>query len=60
LERGVEREDANVGDDIDRNPTERPTADMLLSQHPFCDLDTNYPNYNFFDTELYAKIRGTY
>ncbi|KAB5518694.1 hypothetical protein GE09DRAFT_508511 [Coniochaeta sp. 2T2.1] len=42
------------------NPTERPTADMLLSQHPFCDLDTNYPNYNFFDTELYAKIRGTY
>lgn len=40
-----------------RNPTERPTADMLLSQHPFCELD---PNYNFFDTELYAKIRGTY
>jgi hypothetical protein len=39
------------------NPLERPTADLLLSQHPFCELD---PNYNFFDTELYAKIRGTY
>lgn len=40
-----------------RNPTERPTADMLLSQHPFCDLD---PGYNFFSTELYTKIKGTY
>jgi len=39
------------------NPLERPTADVLLSQHPFCELD---PNYNFFDTDLYAKIRGTY
>ncbi|KAM0327250.1 hypothetical protein ACHAQA_006385 [Verticillium albo-atrum] len=37
------------------NPHERPTADVLLSQHPFCELD---PGYNFFDTELYAKIRG--
>ncbi|KAK1590200.1 uncharacterized protein LY79DRAFT_516444 [Colletotrichum navitas] len=37
------------------NPLERPTADVLLSQHPFCELD---PNYNFFDTELYSKIRG--
>ncbi len=40
-----------------RNPSERPTANRLLSQHPFCELD---PNYNFFDTELYAKIRGTF
>lgn len=39
------------------NPPERPTADTLLSQHPFCELD---PNYNFLDTELYAKIRGAY
>ncbi|KAL2752090.1 hypothetical protein ACRALDRAFT_2114144, partial [Sodiomyces alcalophilus JCM 7366] len=37
------------------NPHERPTADVLLSQHPFCDMD---PNYNFYDTVLYAKIRG--
>ncbi|KAL2262228.1 hypothetical protein VTK26DRAFT_2064 [Humicola hyalothermophila] len=39
------------------NPSERPTADVLLSQHPFCELD---PNFNFYDTELYAKIRGTF
>ncbi|EGZ69013.1 Pkinase-domain-containing protein [Neurospora tetrasperma FGSC 2509] len=39
------------------DPTDRPTADVLLSQHPFCELD---PNYSFMDTELYAKIRGTY
>ncbi|KXX76381.1 MAP kinase kinase kinase mkh1 [Madurella mycetomatis] len=39
------------------NPSERPTADVLLSQHPFCELD---PNYSFLDTDLYAKIRGTY
>ncbi|KAK3385074.1 hypothetical protein B0H63DRAFT_472301 [Podospora didyma] len=39
------------------NPSERPTADVLLSQHPFCELD---PNYSFLDTELRAKIRGTY
>ncbi|KAK4140425.1 uncharacterized protein C8A04DRAFT_14956 [Dichotomopilus funicola] len=36
------------------DPTDRPTADVLLSQHPFCELD---PNYSFLDTELYAKIR---
>ncbi|KAI6368062.1 hypothetical protein MCOR25_004746 [Pyricularia grisea] len=36
---------------------DRPTANKLLSQHPFCELD---PNYNFLDSELYAKIRGTY
>ncbi|KAK3346807.1 hypothetical protein B0T25DRAFT_461042 [Lasiosphaeria hispida] len=39
------------------NPSERPTADVLLSQHPFCELD---PNYSFLDTDLHAKIRGTY
>ncbi|KAK5995690.1 Mitogen-activated protein kinase kinae kinase MCK1 [Cladobotryum mycophilum] len=39
------------------NPFDRPTADILLSQHPFCDLD---PNYNFYDTVLYTKIRDTY
>ncbi|KAI9370094.1 hypothetical protein BJX61DRAFT_549173 [Aspergillus egyptiacus] len=32
---------------------ERPTAETLLT-HPFCEPD---PNYNFLDTELYAKIR---
>ncbi|KAL2176601.1 uncharacterized protein P884DRAFT_202810 [Thermothelomyces heterothallicus CBS 202.75] len=36
------------------DPTDRPTADVLLSQHPFCEHD---PNYSFYDTELYAKIR---
>ncbi|WEW55200.1 mitogen-activated protein kinase kinase kinase [Emydomyces testavorans] len=36
------------------NTFERPTAETLLSQHPFCIPD---PNYNFLDTELYAKIR---
>ncbi|KLU85056.1 STE/STE11 protein kinase [Magnaporthiopsis poae ATCC 64411] len=39
------------------NPDERPTANRLLSQHPFCEFN---PNYNFLDSELYAKIRGTY
>ncbi|KAL2117409.1 hypothetical protein VTJ04DRAFT_7069 [Mycothermus thermophilus] len=38
------------------DPSDRPTADVLLSQHPFCELD---PNYSFYDTELYAKIRPT-
>lgn len=41
--------------DVYRNPSERPTADVLLSQHPFCELD---PNYSFLDTDLYSKIRG--
>lgn len=40
-----------------RNPFDRPTADVLLSQHPFCELDSKY---NFFDTTLYAKIKGTF
>ncbi|KAH7369889.1 hypothetical protein BKA65DRAFT_387309 [Rhexocercosporidium sp. MPI-PUGE-AT-0058] len=39
------------------DPSERPTADTLLSRHPFCELDQNY---NFLDTDLYAKIRGAY
>ncbi|KAG9249142.1 BcBCK1, mitogen-activated protein kinase [Calycina marina] len=38
-------------------PSERPTADTLLSLHPFCEQNTNY---NFLDTQLYAKIRGAY
>jgi mitogen-activated protein kinase kinase kinase len=41
----------------DSDPLERPTADALLNQHPFCAHD---PNYNFLDTELYAKIRGAF
>ncbi|KAH6891071.1 hypothetical protein B0T10DRAFT_560341 [Thelonectria olida] len=36
------------------NPYDRPTADVLLSQHPFCELD---PNFNFHETSLYAKIK---
>ncbi|RKF58147.1 putative mitogen-activated protein kinase [Golovinomyces cichoracearum] len=39
------------------DPLERPIADTLLSQHPFCKLDLNY---NFFDTDLYSKIQGAY
>ncbi|KAF1956457.1 MAP kinase [Byssothecium circinans] len=38
------------------DPTERPTAETLL-RSPFCFSD---PNYNFLDTELYAKIRGAF
>ncbi|KAK3904683.1 hypothetical protein C8A05DRAFT_42299 [Staphylotrichum tortipilum] len=37
--------------------TDRPTADVLLSQHPFPELD---PNFSFLDTDLHAKIRGTF
>lgn len=40
-----------------RNPFDRPTADVLLSQHPFCNLD---PDYDFYHTDLYAKIKGTF
>ncbi|KAI1821185.1 hypothetical protein F4861DRAFT_484099 [Xylaria intraflava] len=36
---------------------DRPTAMHLLRNHEFCDLDNNY---NFYDTELYARIRGTF
>ncbi|THC99031.1 hypothetical protein EYZ11_001505 [Aspergillus tanneri] len=32
---------------------ERPTAETLLTRHPFCEPD---PKYNFLNTELYAKI----
>ncbi|KKP00325.1 STE/STE11/BCK1 protein kinase [Trichoderma harzianum] len=39
------------------NPFDRPTADVLLSQHPFCELDSHY---NFYDTVLYTKIKETY
>ncbi|CAK7563109.1 MAG: mitogen-activated protein kinase kinase kinase [Sporothrix epigloea] len=39
------------------NPTERPTAIQLLSQHPFCILN---PDYDFSETALYAKIRDTF
>ncbi|KAJ5351056.1 hypothetical protein N7452_000030 [Penicillium brevicompactum] len=33
---------------------ERPTAETLLTRHPFCESD---PTYDFLDTELYGKIR---
>ncbi|KAL8741012.1 MAG: hypothetical protein Q9190_006340 [Brigantiaea leucoxantha] len=36
------------------NPSERPTADTLLQQHPFCKVDVYY---NFLDTELAGKLR---
>ncbi|PQE32440.1 MAP kinase kinase kinase protein [Rutstroemia sp. NJR-2017a WRK4] len=38
------------------DPKERPRAETLLT-HPFCERDDHY---NFLDTELYARIRGTY
>ncbi|KAI8631414.1 hypothetical protein F5Y19DRAFT_395242 [Xylariaceae sp. FL1651] len=38
------------------DPHERPTALRLL-RHQFCAMDANY---NFYDTELYARIRGTF
>ena len=36
------------------DPTERPTAETLLKQHPFCKPNSNF---NFLDTELHSKIR---
>ncbi|KAI1210242.1 uncharacterized protein F4807DRAFT_73803 [Annulohypoxylon truncatum] len=39
------------------DPRDRPTAERLLRAHEFCELDADY---NFFDTDLYAKIRGTF
>ncbi|KAI1332490.1 hypothetical protein F5Y16DRAFT_394562 [Xylariaceae sp. FL0255] len=39
------------------DPQERPTALRLLRYHEFCAADKNY---NFYDTELYARIRGTF
>ena len=35
--------------------SERPTAETLLWQHPFCTVD---PYYNFLDTELHQRIRA--
>ncbi|PBP19722.1 MAP kinase kinase kinase [Diplocarpon rosae] len=40
---------AFMADCFQIDPSERPTADTLLSQHPFCELD---PNYNFLDTDF--------
>lgn len=39
------------------DPRDRPTAVRLLRHHEFCEVDANY---NFYDTELYARIRGTF
>lgn len=39
------------------DPRERPTALRLLRHHEFCEVNANY---NFYDTELYARIRGTF
>ncbi|KAH7462761.1 hypothetical protein FOMA001_g18453 [Fusarium oxysporum f. sp. matthiolae] len=36
------------------DPFDRPTADVLLLQHPFCEIE---PNFNFHETLLYAKIK---
>ena len=36
------------------DPSERPTAETLLRQDPFCGVD---PYYNFLDTELHSKIK---
>lgn len=49
--------EALADDVINRDPMERPTAERLLMQHEFCELNEDY---NFFDTDLYAKIRGTF
>lgn len=38
------------------DPAERPVAEKLYSQHPFCAFD---PNYHFMDTELFSKIGKT-
>lgn len=55
--RGWKRLTGRIGVRANRNPSDRPTADVLLSQHPFIELDTSY---NFYKTELYAKIKETY
>lgn len=39
------------------NSADRPTAQKLLAEHPFC---AYRDDYNFHDTELYAKIKGTW
>ncbi|OAA73589.1 mitogen activated protein kinase kinase kinase 3, mapkkk3, mekk3 [Cordyceps fumosorosea ARSEF 2679] len=48
---------AFMADCFQVNPGERPTAEVLLSQHPFCEWD---PSYNFYDTEVYFKIKDSY
>ncbi|OAR05769.1 hypothetical protein LLEC1_02435, partial [Akanthomyces lecanii] len=48
---------AFMADCFQVNPGERPTAEILLAQHPFCELDQAY---NFYDTELYFKIKDSY
>ncbi|ATY64699.1 mitogen activated kinase kinase kinase mekk3 [Cordyceps militaris] len=48
---------AFMADCFQVNPGERPTAEVLLSQHPFCEWD---PNYNFYDTEVYFRIKDSY
>lgn len=39
------------------NSADRPTAQKLLAEHPFC---AYRDDYNFHDTELYKKIKGTW
>jgi hypothetical protein len=36
------------------SPSDRPTADTLIRHSSFCIPD---PYYNFYDTDLYAKLR---
>ncbi|KAF2808866.1 serine/threonine kinase, partial [Mytilinidion resinicola] len=36
------------------DPSERPSADTLLRNHPYIEID---PTYDFLRTELYAKIK---
>ena len=36
--------------------SERPTAETLLQQHPFCE---EHLDYNFYDTELSRKLRDS-
>ncbi|RMD39731.1 hypothetical protein DV735_g5398, partial [Chaetothyriales sp. CBS 134920] len=38
------------------NPHERPTAEILLQHSTFCTKD---PHYNFYDTQLAAKLRSS-
>ena len=40
--------------DSGSTPSDRPTADTLIRHSTFCTPD---PYYNFYDTDLYAKLR---
>jgi hypothetical protein len=40
--------------DSTSTPSDRPTADTLIRHSTFCIPD---PYYNFYDTDLYAKLR---